>query len=128
VVPLGVSLVLAGPGRPRRLPRVLLVLGWVLVGWVAAAPRGLTDETRRLPNGADVELEWSWYEHLVASVTAVVGVAFLVAAIVTALRVTRAPTNAAPPAGRGSVRGSEGPDDPRLLPRSISAGSRPPGS
>jgi alpha-1,2-mannosyltransferase len=128
IVPLGVSLIRAGPGRPRRLPRVMLVLGWVLVGWVAAAPRGLTDETRRLPNGADVELNWSWNEHLVASVTAVVGVAFLVAAIVAALRVTRAPAMTQPPAGPGSVRGSEGPDDPRLLPRSISAGSRPPGS
>ena len=91
VVPLAVNLVLDGSGRPRRLPRGLLVLGWVFVGWVAAAPRGLTDETRRLPNGADVELDWSWFEHLVASVTAVIGVAFLVAAIVFASRRLVAP-------------------------------------
>ena len=62
------------------LPRSMLVLGWLFVGWVAAAPRGLTDDTRRLPNGADLELEWLWFEHAVAAVTAVVGVAFLVVA------------------------------------------------
>ena len=112
VVPLAVSLVLAGPGRPRRLPRALLVLGWVFVGWVAAAPRGLTDETRRLPNGADVELDWSWYEHLVASVTAVVGVAFLIAAIVAALPAHPGAGDPEPPADRGSVRGSAGPGTP----------------
>jgi alpha-1,2-mannosyltransferase len=86
VVPLAVSLVLGGSGRPRRLPRSLLVLGWLFVGWVAAAPRGLTDESRRLPNGADKELAWSASEHLVASVTALVGVAFLVAAVIWASR------------------------------------------
>jgi alpha-1,2-mannosyltransferase len=91
VVPIAVSLVLDSSGRPRRLPRSLLILGWVFVGWVAAAPRGLTDETRRLPNGADVELGWSASEHLVASVTAIVGVAFLVAAIIWAGRWQVAP-------------------------------------
>jgi alpha-1,2-mannosyltransferase len=84
VVPLAVSLVLDGSGRPRPLPRSLLILGWVFVGWLSAAPRGLTDETRRLPGGGDVELNWSWSDNLVASVTAIVGVAFLVAALVSA--------------------------------------------
>jgi alpha-1,2-mannosyltransferase len=91
VVPLGVSLVLGRWGRTRRLPRSMLVLGWVFVGWVAAAPRGLTDESRRLPNGGDKELAWSASEHLVASVTALVGIAFLVAAIIWAHRRLAAP-------------------------------------
>jgi alpha-1,2-mannosyltransferase len=86
VVPLAVSLVLDGSGRPRRLPRSLLILGWVFVGWVAAAPRGLTDESRRLPNGADQELGWSASMHLVAATTAIIGIAFLIAAIIWARR------------------------------------------
>ena len=116
----------AGPAGCRTSG--MLVLGWVFVGWVAAAPRGLTDETRRLPNGADVELDWSWFEHLLASVTAVVGVAFLVAAIFAALRATPALRITEQPADRGSVRGSEGSGDPRMLPGSVSGGSRPRGS
>jgi alpha-1,2-mannosyltransferase len=95
VVPLAVSLVLDSSGRVRRLPRSLAVLGWVFVGWVSAAPRGLTDETRRLPNGADQELDWSASEHLVASVTALVGVAFLIAAVIWASR-RRAAAHGAP--------------------------------
>ena len=52
----------------------MLVLGWLFVGWVAAAPRGLTDDTRRLPNGADLELGLvCGSSTLVAAVTAVVG-------------------------------------------------------
>jgi alpha-1,2-mannosyltransferase len=101
VVPLAVSLVLDSSGLPRQLPRSMVVLGWVFVGWVAAAPRGLTDESRRLPNGADQELGWSASMHLVASVTAIVGVAFLVAAIIWASRRLVAPR--AGPAGGPSV-------------------------
>ena len=86
VVPLAVSLVMDSSGRVRRVPHSLAVLGWVFVGWVSAAPRGLTDETRRLPNGADQELDWSASEHLVASVTALLGVAFLVTAVLWASR------------------------------------------
>jgi alpha-1,2-mannosyltransferase len=86
VVPLAVSLVLDSSGQLRRLPRSLVALGWVFVGWVSAAPRGLTDETRRLPNGADQELDWSTSEHLVSSVTALVGVAFLITAVIWASR------------------------------------------
>jgi alpha-1,2-mannosyltransferase len=84
VVPLGVSLALAGRRGSMPLPRPMLVLGWLFVGWVAAAPRGLSDDTRRLPNGADLELQWLWFEHAVACVTAVVGVAFLVVATMAA--------------------------------------------
>ena len=54
---------------PAVLPAGFLALGWVFVGWVAAAP------FRRLPNGADVELQWTWSQHLLASVTAILGVA-----------------------------------------------------
>lgn len=113
VVPLGVSLALAGRRGALALPRPMLVLGWVFVGWVAASPRGLTDDTRRLPNGADLELLWTWSEHAVASVTAVVGVAFLVVAVV---------------ATRG-VRPARTPDtEPVERAEPVSAGSRPRGS
>jgi alpha-1,2-mannosyltransferase len=91
VVPLAASLVLDGTGRLRRLPRSLLILGWVFVGWVSAAPRGLTDESRRLPNGADQELGWPASMHLVASTTAILGIAFLVAAIICGRRRVVAP-------------------------------------
>ena len=50
------------------------MLGWAFVGWVIVAP------FRRLPNGADVELHWTAGQHLVASVTAILGVALLLAA------------------------------------------------
>lgn len=92
VVPLGVSLALAGRRGALPLPRSVLVLGWAFVGWVAAAPRGLGDDTRRLPNGADQEMDWLWFEHAVASVTAVVGIALLAAAVVAGTR--RAPSAA----------------------------------
>ena len=140
VVPLGVSLALAGRHGTMPLPRSMLVLGWLFVGWVAAAPRGLTEDTRRLPNGADLELEWLWFEHAVASVTAVLGVAFLVVAMVVAIRLRAAelrpesverPRADAEPTGPGSVRGSDGAEDPRSLPQSgdpVSGGSRLRGS
>ena len=138
VVPLGVSLALAGRRGALPLPRSVLVLGWLFVGWVAAAPRGLTDDTRRLPNGADLEFEWLWFEHVQASVTAVVGIAFLVAAILGARTAAaemspehvEGPDNAAEPPGPGSVRGANGTEDPRLLPQAeqVSGGSRLRGS
>jgi hypothetical protein len=37
-----------------------------------------------LPNGADVELQWSWSQHLLASITTVVGLALLAGAIIIA--------------------------------------------
>ena len=140
VVPLGVSLALAGRRGNLPLPRSMLVLGWVFVGWVAAAPRGLTDETRRLPNGADLEWQWLWFEHAVASVTAVVGIAFLAVAMVVATRVRSAATRAEPvdgsgdsaePLNPGSARGTNGAAGSRLLPQSgdaVSGGSRLRGS
>ena len=87
VVPLAVCLldrapavVRTGGGLERsepRLPIWVRVLGLVFVGWVIVAP------FQRLPNGADVELTWTWSQHLLASVTALLGVAFLIATIVT---------------------------------------------
>jgi alpha-1,2-mannosyltransferase len=62
----------------RRLPIWYLALGWIFVGWVVVAP--FTD----LPNGADVELQWTWSQHLLASITALLGVLFLAAAILIA--------------------------------------------
>ncbi len=137
VVPLGVSLALAGRRGTLPLPRSMLVLGWLFVGWVAAAPRGLTDDTRRLPNGADLEFRWLWFEHAVASVTAVVGIAFLVAALVaarSAAAVSPEPVGgrdgAAEPMAPGSTRISNGAENSRLLPQSekVSGGSRLRGS
>jgi alpha-1,2-mannosyltransferase len=75
VVPLAMSLVERRPIGRRRLPTWYLALGWVFVGWVVVAP--FTD----LPNGADVELQWTWSEHLLASITALLGLALLAGAI-----------------------------------------------
>ncbi|HYI59555.1 MAG TPA: glycosyltransferase 87 family protein [Microlunatus sp.] len=74
VVPLAFSLVELMHRRPPVTPTWLIVLGWVFVGWVVVSPY------RRLPNGADLELEWTAGQHLLASVTAVVGIALLLAA------------------------------------------------
>ena len=78
VVPLAMSLFERRPISPRRLPTWYLVLGWLFVGWVALAP------FTGLPNGADVEFQWSWSQHLLASITAVVGLALLAGAIIIA--------------------------------------------
>ncbi|HEU4908210.1 MAG TPA: glycosyltransferase 87 family protein [Propionibacteriaceae bacterium] len=78
VVPLAMSLLERRPIGPRRLPAWFLALGWLFVGWVVVAP------FTRLPNGADVELQWSWSQHLLASITAVVGLALLAASIMIA--------------------------------------------
>lgn len=78
VVPLAMSLLERRPISPRRLPAWFLVLGWLFVGWIVVAP--FTD----LPNGADVELQWTWSQHALASVTAVVGLSLLAGAILTA--------------------------------------------
>ena len=140
VVPLGVSLVLAGRRSALPLPRSMLVLGWLFVGWVAAAPRGLTDDTRRLPNGDDLELGWLWFEHAVASATAIVGIAFLVVAMVVGTRLRAAQPQPEPASGPGggatltrpgSVGGADGVQGPRVLPPSeepVSGGSRLRGS
>ena len=78
VVPLAMSLVERRHIGPRSLPTWFLALGWLFVGWVVMAP--FTD----LPNGADVELQWSWSQHLLASITAVLGLVLLAAAIMIA--------------------------------------------
>ena len=78
VVPLAMSLVERRRIGPRSLPTWFLALGWLFVGWVVVAP--FTD----LPNGADVELQWSWSQHLLASITAVLGLVLLAAAIMIA--------------------------------------------
>ena len=74
VVPLAFSLVELVRRRPPVRPTWLIVLGWVFVGWVVVSPY------RRLPNGADLELEWTAGQHLLASVTAILGTALLAAA------------------------------------------------
>jgi alpha-1,2-mannosyltransferase len=78
VVPLAMSLLERRRLGPRSLPTWFLALGWLFVGWVVVAP--FTD----LPNGADVELQWSWSQHLLASITAVLGLALLAASIMIA--------------------------------------------
>jgi alpha-1,2-mannosyltransferase len=78
VVPLAMSLVERRRIGPRSLPTWFLALGWLFVGWVVVAP--FTD----LPNGADVELQWRWSQHLLASITAVLGLVLLAAAIMIA--------------------------------------------
>jgi alpha-1,2-mannosyltransferase len=65
---------------PLALPTWFQVLTWLFVGWVVVSP------VRRLPNGADVELQWNWHQQAVASVTAVLGIALLVAAGLVARR------------------------------------------
>ena len=97
VVPLAVVLVrdLLPVGAARRLPVGFGVLGLLFCGWVAVEP------FRNLPNGGDLELTWTAAQNLLASVTLLLGVAFLVAAVVVALR--RAPDAVAapaPPVGR----------------------------
>jgi alpha-1,2-mannosyltransferase len=80
VVPLALGLVQHSRGRAAdgralgRLPGWFSTLGWLFVGWVIASP------FRRLPNGADVELTWTWGQNLLASVTALLGLTLLVAA------------------------------------------------
>ncbi len=94
VVPLAVVLVLdlLPIGDPPRLPQWFGVLGLLFAGWVAVEP------FKNLPNSADLELSWTPDQNLLASGTLLLGVAFLVAAVVVALQ--RAPdvsTASAPP-------------------------------
>jgi alpha-1,2-mannosyltransferase len=78
VVPLAMSLPERRPVSPRSLPFWYLALGWLFVGWVVMAP------FMGLPNGADVEFQWSWSQHLLASITTVIGLALLAGAIIIA--------------------------------------------
>ena len=78
IIPLAMCLLERRPIGPRSLPTWFLALGWFFVGWVAVAP------FTRLPNGADVEFLWSWSQHLLASITALAGLALLAGAIIIA--------------------------------------------
>jgi alpha-1,2-mannosyltransferase len=78
VLPLAMSLLEPRPVSPRSLPTWYLALGWLFVGWVVVAP------FMGLPNGADVELQWTWSQHLLASITTVLGLALLAGAIMIA--------------------------------------------
>ncbi|HEY6682439.1 MAG TPA: glycosyltransferase 87 family protein [Propionibacteriaceae bacterium] len=78
IVPLAMSLVERRPNGPYRLPTWFLALSWFFVGWVAVAP------FMKLPSGDDVELLWSWSQHLLASITALAGMALLAGAIIIA--------------------------------------------
>ena len=78
IVPLAMSLLERRPVSRRSLPLWFLALGWLFIGWVAVAPFTV------LPNGADVELLWSWSQHLLASITTLVGLALLAGAIIIA--------------------------------------------
>ena len=78
VVPLAMSLLERRPVSPRSLPSWYLALGWLFVGWVVVAP------FMGLPNGADVELQWTWSQHLLASITTVLGLALLAGSIMIA--------------------------------------------
>jgi alpha-1,2-mannosyltransferase len=85
IVPLAMSLADRRGTSPaaRRLPVGLSVLGWVFIGWVVVWP------FRRLPNGGDLELLWTWRQNALATVTAVLGIALLVVSIVVAQRLRR---------------------------------------
>jgi alpha-1,2-mannosyltransferase len=98
VVPLAMSL-LERRAEGRRLPAWFLALGWSFVGWVIASP------FRRLPNGADVELTWTGTQQLLASVTALIGVALIVGAVVIAQQRRRSrPSRRSPVVSSGPAR------------------------
>ncbi len=100
VVPLAVVLVrdLLPLGEPPRLPTWFAVLGLLFCGWVAVEP------FQNLPNSGDVELTWNAGRNLLASGTLLGGVAFLVAAVLVALRRPVDPVSSSRCAGRGSWR------------------------
>ena len=78
IVPLAMSLIVRRPKDARGLPTWFLALSWFFVGWVAVAP------FMKLPSGADLELQWTWSQHLLASITALAGLALLAGAIIVA--------------------------------------------
>jgi alpha-1,2-mannosyltransferase len=101
VVPLAACLIGGDLSRRRvRLPIALVVWGWIFVGWVIAQLPITPAPLRRLPNGADLELQWTWWQHAMASVTAVLGVGLLVTSVISAQRLrpaSRASAQLTPP-------------------------------
>ena len=83
VLPLGLCLVELQRGRDRLVPSWFVVTGWLFVGWVVVSPY------RVLPNGGDLELLWEPQQHLLASVTALLGVGLLVGGVIVARRLAR---------------------------------------
>lgn len=81
VLPLLLCLVELARSRRRAAPSWFIVLGCLFVGWVVISPY-----YRILPNGADVELLWTPFEHLLASTTVLLGVAWLISSVVLARR------------------------------------------
>ena len=85
IVPLAFSLVelarRARAGGRSALPTWFIVLGWLFVGWVIVSPY------RRLPNGGDLELQWTAGQNLLAAMTAILGTALLIGAIVVGRRI-----------------------------------------
>lgn len=93
VLPLALSLLgRIAPHREgaARLPGWFRALGLAFVGWVVVEP------FRNLPNGGDVELQWSAGQNLLASITALLGLALLVAALVLGRRTYTRTAAAAP--------------------------------
>jgi len=85
VVPLALCLARRSPARYRRpMPTWWQVLGWLLVGWVAAAP------FRRLPSGGDLERGWTWWQHTIGSMTALLGIALILGSIAVARQLAQA--------------------------------------
>jgi alpha-1,2-mannosyltransferase len=80
VVPLAASLLEQRPISPRRLPEWYLAVGWLFVGWLVVAP------FTNLPHGAHVgpELQWTLLQHLLASITTLLGLVLLAGAILIA--------------------------------------------
>jgi alpha-1,2-mannosyltransferase len=85
VVPLALCLARRSPTGDRRpMPAWWQVLGWLLVGWVVATP------FRRLPSGGDLERSWTWWQHTVGSVTALLGTSLILGSIAVARQLGRA--------------------------------------
>jgi alpha-1,2-mannosyltransferase len=78
IVPLAMSLVERRPNGLRSLATWFLASSWLFVGWVTVAP------FMKLPSGDDVELQWTSSQHLVASMTTLLGLVLLAGAIIIA--------------------------------------------
>ncbi len=62
----------------QPLPDWFVALGWIFIGWVVVARFMI------LPNGANIELTFTWEQNLLASFTAMLGFALLVSGLVVA--------------------------------------------